>query len=409
MAVTSKNFTGDDAIKIHGSGVPNAYCGNYPDIRLSFTIIFDRTGNNNNQQIVWHTEGMGNWIHPTSGTYGYHLYAYIEMNDTGKHAVLTKDDTTGSNWWNHTTLSDTGEQSFDTTSNQAVMKVWVKSKDSCQHNGHFCYRGDGGYTLLYAITVDLPTYETFYTVSYNANGGTDAPSSQTKSNLSDLTLSSKKPTYGLTVNYQSSPSYADTIYRQFVNWSASTGGTYGPGGTYSVNSDCTMTANWGSASFTARALPSAYYTVTYNNNGGEGGRASDSLARIADSWNTNSSGTGDRYLAGYNYSTTANIILYPIYKNPTLKYSSLPAPTRSGYVFGGWYLNGTKVTGNLVITGNTTLVANWVPVPLHIFKSNGRWDAPETLKVWRFNGTSWVQDRDVFQFGSDGTWHNISH
>ena len=411
MAATSTSFTGDNAIKIHGLGVPNAYCGDYPNIKLSFTIIFDRTGANNNQQIVWHTEGMGNWIHPTSGTYGYHLFAYIEINDTGRHAVLTKNDTTGSSWWNHTTLSDTGEQSFDTTSNQAVMKVWVKSKDSCQHSGQYCYRGDGGYTLLYAITVDLPTYETFYNVHYEANGGSGAPGDQTKSSNSALQLSGTVPTKTLSVQYVG---VTTTTYPQnFNSWYCSADGQYySPSSWYGVNSNCTMTAQWGVATIVPPALPDSNYVVTYNYNGGSGSPATTTLARIKAGYNDSSSATTATFLVGYSYNINANRTLYPIYRNPTLVYSTLPKPTRDGYAFDGWYTNSsldpaTKVTGNIEVSGNMILYAKWTPIPIHQFQSNGKWN-DISAKVYQFkSNNTWVKDRPVYRF--DGTnWVNIS-
>ena len=408
MAATSTSFTGDNAIKIHGLGVPNAYCGDYPNIKLSFTIIFDRTGANNNQQIVWHTEGMGNWIHPTSGTYGYHLFAYIEINDTGRHAVLTKNNTIGSSWWNHTTLSDTGEQSFDTTSNQAVMKVWVKSKDSCMHSGQFCYR-NGDYTLLYAITVDLPTYETFYTVHYEANGGSGAPDNQTKSSNSALQLSGTVPTKTLSVQYVG---VTTTTYPQtFNSWYCSADGQYySPSSWYGVNSNCTMTAQWGVAAFTPPALPDSSYVVTYHYNGGTGSPATTTLARTKLGYNTSSSAATPTYAVGVSYTTSTNLVLYPIYKNPTLVFTSLPKPTKAGYAFTGWYLDSAltnQVTSNIVISANTDLYAGWRAVPLHQFTSTGAWrDIPP--KVYQFkNNNSWVKDRPVYRF--DGTrWINIS-
>lgn len=73
---------------------------------------------------------------------------------------------------------------------------------------------------------------TKHTVSYNANGGTGAPGNQTKNQGVTLTLSSTKPTR--------------TGY-SFVNWTASIGGTYNPGGSYTHDQDggtVTMKANW---------------------------------------------------------------------------------------------------------------------------------------------------------------------
>lgn len=73
---------------------------------------------------------------------------------------------------------------------------------------------------------------TSYTVSYNANGGSGAPSSQTKWKDQTLTLSSTKPTR--------------TGYT-FLGWSTSstaTTATYTAGGSYTANSSATLYAVW---------------------------------------------------------------------------------------------------------------------------------------------------------------------
>lgn len=71
-----------------------------------------------------------------------------------------------------------------------------------------------------------------HTVKYDANGGVGAPSSQTKTYGSSLTLSSTKPTR--------------TGYT-FINWTASIGGTYSPGVKYTHDQNggtVTLKANW---------------------------------------------------------------------------------------------------------------------------------------------------------------------
>ncbi len=81
-------------------------------------------------------------------------------------------------------------------------------------------------TTLYAVWKNL------YTVSYNANGGSGAPSSQTKTHGMTLTLSSTKPTRsGYT----------------FLGWSTSstaTSATYQPGGSFTTNANTTLYAVW---------------------------------------------------------------------------------------------------------------------------------------------------------------------
>lgn len=76
-----------------------------------------------------------------------------------------------------------------------------------------------------------------YTVSYDANGGTGAPSDQTKTHGTDLELSSTVPTR--------------TNYR-FLGWATSSTGAveYQPGDTFSVNADTVLYAIWTPASAT---------------------------------------------------------------------------------------------------------------------------------------------------------------
>ena len=70
-----------------------------------------------------------------------------------------------------------------------------------------------------------------YTISYNANGGTGAPSSQTKQYGKTLTLSSTKPTR---TNYN------------FKGWATSVSGSvaYKAGGSYTANAKVTLYAVW---------------------------------------------------------------------------------------------------------------------------------------------------------------------
>lgn len=83
----------------------------------------------------------------------------------------------------------------------------------------------------YSPYLSLPTIVRTYTVSYNANGGSGAPASQTKTYGVNLTLSSTVPTRA---------GYA------FKGWATSSTGAvaYQAGGTYSANSAVTLYAVW---------------------------------------------------------------------------------------------------------------------------------------------------------------------
>jgi uncharacterized repeat protein (TIGR02543 family) len=79
---------------------------------------------------------------------------------------------------------------------------------------------------------------TTYTITYNANGGSGAPASQTKTHDLPLTLSSTIPTR---------PGY------DFLGWSISntaTAPTYLAGGSFTANANTTLYAVWGNADIT---------------------------------------------------------------------------------------------------------------------------------------------------------------
>ena len=158
--------------------------------------------------------------------------------------------------------------------------------------------------------------KTSYTVSFNANGGTGAPSSQTKWYGTNLTLSSTKPT--------------KTGY-SFTKWNTKSDGSgtsYYPGGTYSSNSGATLYAIW---------TPNTY-TVSYNLNGGTGSisnqtKIHDKTLTLTSTkpsrtnyefvgWNTQSNGGGTTYLPGSSYTSNSEIVLYAIweiaYQKPTI-------------------------------------------------------------------------------------------
>lgn len=154
------------------------------------------------------------------------------------------------------------------------------------------YQPGGNYTAnssrtLYAIWESNAPKT--YTVSYNANGGTGAPASQTKTHNVTLTLRTTTPTRsGYT----------------FKGWSTSSTATtasYSAGGSYTTNASATMYAVW-------QKNPAATYTVSYNANGGSGAPASQ--------------------------TKTHNVTL-------TLRTT---VPTRSGYTFKGWSTSSTATT-----------------------------------------------------------------
>ncbi len=88
------------------------------------------------------------------------------------------------------------------------------------------YTGNAGLTLYAIWTVNT------YAVTYHSNGGSGAPSNQTKTHGTDLVLRSEIPTR--------------TDYA-FVSWNTNASGTgvsYSPGATYTVNAAVALYAQW---------------------------------------------------------------------------------------------------------------------------------------------------------------------
>ncbi len=104
---------------------------------------------------------------------------------------------------------------------------WATSK-----SGSVAYAAGANYTNNSAVTLYAVWKANTWTVSYNANGGSGAPSNQTKTYGQNLTLSSTRPTRNL---------------YNFKGWGTSAGSTtvaYAPGATYTSNSAITLYAIW---------------------------------------------------------------------------------------------------------------------------------------------------------------------
>ena len=163
-----------------------------------------------------------------------------------------------------------------------------------------------GGTMYASTTVSIPKLDS-YTVKYDANGGTGAPSSQTKWHGTSLSLSSAKPTR--------------TGYT-FQGWSTSddTSVEYAAGASYKSNASVTLYAVWKANT----------YTVSYNANGGTGAPSKQTktygvaLTLQSDvptranyafkGWGTSASATTVSYAAGAKYTANSAITLYAVWE-----------------------------------------------------------------------------------------------
>lgn len=122
----------------------------------------------------------------------------------------------------------------------------------------------GAVLCVYATgvtTVSTTPPVTNYTLSYNANGGSGAPASQTLRNGSG-TVSNTRPTRSITVNCGANGSKfgnGQTVYNNwasrsmsFLGWSTSrtaTSPTYGAGQSITIRANTTLYAVWGNATY----------------------------------------------------------------------------------------------------------------------------------------------------------------
>lgn len=220
---------------------------------------------------------------------------------------------------------------------------------------------------------------TSYTVSYSANGGSGAPSSQTKWYGKDLTLSGTKPTL---------------TGHSFDNWlSSAQSQTFAPGDLYSYNASTTMTAQWKANT----------YTVDYNANGGSGAPQSQTktygvaltLSTTTPTrtnynflgWGTSAAATTVSYASGASYTENAAITLYAVwelaYSEPTITAVSVLRSDSAGVsddygtyacVSFSWSCDqttGENVVSSIVIKHKVTTASSWTSMAVSASGTSG--------------------------------------
>ena len=159
--------------------------------------------------------------------------------------------------------------------------------------------GWDGNSRNYFITISIPASQPItYTVSFDANGGTG-----TMADVTGISGDYVLPVCGFTAPNS----------KQFKAWSVG-GVEKTAGATITVNANTTVTAVW-------ENIPVTYYTVTFDSNGG-------------------SAVTAQSIEAGQKATKPAD-------------------PTKGGFDFKGWTLNGSAYDFNTAVNGNITLVATW--------------------------------------------------
>lgn len=210
-------------------------------------------------------------------------------------------------------------------------------------------------TKSVSFNVTVPAL-TSYTVKYNTNGGSGAPSSQTKWKDQTLKLSTTKPTR--------------TGYT-FQGWGTSASDTsvdYAAGANYTANANITLYAIWKAVT----------YTVKYNANGGSGAPANQTKTygktltlsstkptrtSVDDNgtlttytfkgWATSESSTSVAYVAGASYTANAAVTLYAVWSK-TVSSSTFDVSYNTN--------GGSEVISQIKISGETLVLRSTIPV-----------------------------------------------
>ena len=254
----------------------------------------------------------------------------LTINPNGGTYNGSSSSTTVKQNYNSTYTVGTPTRSYYNFSN------WSKSGSGALSGSTFTF-GAGNATL----TANWSAWT--HTVTFNENGGTGVPSSQTKTYGSTLTLSSTKPTKsGYT----------------FVGWGTNSSDTsvdYSAGGSY--------TRDQNGGTYTLYAIWKKTLTLAYNANGGS---------------NTPSSSSKDVY----NSTTNASFSI------------SSATPARSGYTFIGWNTSNTATSASynsgdtITISSNTTLYAIWKKTLTLSYNANGGSGAPNSQSKDIYNATT---------------------
>lgn len=271
-----------------------------------------------------------------------------------------------------------------------------------------------------ANLIITPT-STTYKLSYNANGGSSAPSAQTAEGdgSATFTISSTKPTR--------------TGYT-FKGWAESASGAvkYQPGGSITITANKTLYAVWEISTYTVTYNKGSYGTGTNTTATKNHGTALTLKGAIftrtgytQTGWSENEDGSTKDYALSASYTVDDAIILYPYWQANTYtvtfnanggtvstasktvtygsKYGTLPTPEKTGGTFGGWLLGDKLITESTVCStaNNHTLIAYWSSVTCVYVKA-----ADGSMKpgwVFRKMADGTMTTCAVYQKNADGT------
>lgn len=339
-------------------------------------------------------------------TYISYLYSNFSWIKTGNCGNLD-----GTTYYHSTTGTCTLTANYSTTTSNIYSSVQcpsIPSKSGYTASGWYNSTGvfrcesNSSYTPTSSETLYAKYVENArYSVSYNANGGSYPPPTQTVEAGKSIKISTSIP---IRTDYN------------FAYWMTNSGNIIYAGQSYTPTSNVTLYAQW--------TYSPSTYTVSYDANGGSGAPSGATVNAGSNytisstipyrndytfnGWNTRSDGYGDTYYSGSTYTINNNLTLYAqwtytpeppcyqiyfdknggsggtnyiyekygvgLYSDSSCSYpvSSVSIPSRSGYTFNGYYNEWQYITSsgdfhvNMTNNGNykafsddTTLTAKW--------------------------------------------------
>ena len=230
--------------------------------------------------------------------------------------------------------------------------------------------------------------EVDYTLTVNPNGGTWKGSTATQNVTGNYTSTTTVPNptapngYVVTLNNDGTTSTV-TQTKTFTAWTLSGKGKI-DGTTYTFgDGNGTLTAQYTPNSVTLSTPTKPGYTFDGWYTASTGGNKVTSPYTPTNDITLYARWTANKYTITFDGNGVA---VTPSTKQVTYgqTYGTLPAPTKPGYTFNGWYNGGNKVqsTDTVDITGNTTLTAQWLGAEYTVyFNPDGGNVSPTSKKV----------------------------
>ena len=267
---------------------------------------YERSGNTVNYHVKL-TLQYRNTASSGSGSYGYPLAVSLSWNGGSQSAW--QQVSAGGSWSSSGgSYTDVGSYTWNVSVTNTTGSGSVGFSSYANNTSYWGFDSPGPH----GYSASIPPLDT-YTVSYNAQGGVGAPTSQTANIGTSITLSLIKPTKETT---------ASTPYVV----------------TFDGNNGCVDEST----------------LTSYSRTGS-----------IFSSWNTKADGSGTTYNPGDSFSASSNTTLYAQYSTTTARDSVImPSGSKNGYSLVGFGTTSTATTyvsNPYTPSGNITLYAIWSP------------------------------------------------